>query len=78
MSSKTLHAVIQNGRYLVEESADPTLEGKRVTLQLVEAPEETDDEEREKLHAALKESIAQADAGELISQEELYARLGWK
>ena len=77
MSGKTLHALVQNGRYIVEEAADQSEEGKRVVLQLVEATDEMDDEERKKLRAHLLQSIAEADAGKVISQEELYAELGW-
>jgi hypothetical protein len=73
--SKTLLATIQNGRYIIEEPATDYPEGAQIRLVVDDG---MDDEEREKLNNALTKAVAQADAGELISKEELYAQLGWK
>jgi hypothetical protein len=73
--SKTLLATVQNGRFIIEEPATEYPEGAQLRLVVDDG---MDDEERERLNAALSHSVEQADAGELISKDELYAQLGWK
>lgn len=52
-------------------------EGAVVDLVAVggDALDELDDEEREALHAALAEGIAQADAGDTVDADEVLAQL---
>jgi hypothetical protein len=59
----TLKAVVRNGRYVIDEPA--TLpEGSEVELQLVDAGDDLDDEERAALHRALEIGHEQAQRGE--------------
>jgi hypothetical protein len=73
--SKTLLATVQNGRFVIAEPATEYPEGAQLRLVIDDG---MDDEERERLNEALEKSAAQADEGQLISKDELYAELGWK
>lgn len=64
-----LKAHVKGGRLLLDESTDPS-EGEVVELVPVEDVE-LDEEERERLDAALELSASQARAGQLIDADEV-------
>ena len=68
-----LKARVVNGRYVIDEPARLP-EGAEVELQLIDA-DDLDDEERDRLHAALEEAADDIDAGRVISAEESLRRL---
>jgi hypothetical protein len=74
-----LKAHVHNGRLVLDEPTDLP-EGEVVELVpldevLARGGDYLDDEERAELHRALEESIAQADAGQLIDADDVLAEL---
>ena len=74
-----LKAHVHNGRLVLDEPTDLP-EGEIVELVpldkvLARGGDYLDDEERAELHRALEESIAEADAGQLIDAEDVLAEL---
>ena len=69
-----IRAIVRNGRLLVDE---PTAlpEGTVLRLVLDDEGDNLDDAERALLHAAIREGLAEADAGQLVDADELLARL---
>jgi len=68
-----LKAQVRNGRLVLDEPTDLP-EGSEVELYVVDDGE-FDDEERERLHGSIRESIEQMKAGELIDADEALAEL---
>ena len=69
-----IRAIVRNGRLRVDE---PTAlpEGTVLRLVLDDEGDNLDDAERALLHAAIREGLAEADAGQLVDADELLARL---
>lgn len=67
-------AHVQNGRIVVDQPTDLP-DGTELYLVAVRAGDELDDEERAALHAALEEAERELDAGQVVSEQELWARL---
>lgn len=68
-----LKARVHNGRLVLDEPTDLP-EGEVVYLQPVDA-DDMSDEERDGLHASIRESLEQMNRGELIDADEALARL---
>jgi predicted transcriptional regulator len=70
---RALKAHVKQGHLVVDE---PTTmpEGTEAELVLV-AGDDLDDAERAALHASIEESEADFEAGRVVSEEELWARL---
>jgi hypothetical protein len=74
-----LRAKVHNGRLVLDEPTDLP-EGEVVELVpidevLANGGDHLDEEERQKLHESIRESIAQMQAGQLIDAEEALAEL---
>jgi hypothetical protein len=71
-----LKASVRNGRLILDEPTELP-EGAVVDLVAIggDNVDELDDDEREALHAALAEGIAQDDAGDTVDAEEVLAHL---
>ena len=70
-----LKARVHNGRLVLDEPTDLP-EGEIVELiPLAEVGAELDDQERERLHASLRESIEQMKAGNTLDGAEALAEL---
>ena len=67
-------AHVRNGRIVVDEPTDLP-DGTELYLLPIQDGDELDDEERAALHAAIEESETELDAGQVVSEEELWARL---
>lgn len=79
MRMQPLKAHVRNGRLVLDEPTDLP-EGETVVLVPLEGAavmdwDELDDEERERLHESLRESIRQMKAGETIDAAEAMAEL---
>ena len=79
MSMHALKARVRNGRLVLDEPTDLP-EGEIVELVpvndvLAHDQDDLDDEERERLHESLRESIRQMEAGELIDAADALAQL---
>jgi hypothetical protein len=79
MIMAALEARVRNGRLVLDEPTDLP-EGEVVELvpvneMLAYVHDDLDDEERERLHDSLRESVRQMRAGELIDAEEVFAEL---
>lgn len=70
---RRLKAHVRGGRLLLDEPTDLP-DGSEVQVEVVDL-DELDDEERAKLDAALAEAEAEFEAGEVVSEEELWATL---
>ena len=72
----SLKAVVRNGHLVLDEPTELP-EGAVVELVAVggDALDDLDDAERDALHAALAEGIAQDDAGDTVDADEVLARL---
>ena len=72
----SLRATVRNGHLVLDEPTELP-EGAVVDLVAVggDALDELDDEEREALHTALAEGIAQDDAGDTVDADEVLAHL---
>lgn len=69
-----IKAVVRNGKLEIDEPV--TLpEGTVLDLVVDDGGDDLDDAERALLHAALRESIAQAERGELIPAEDVFREL---
>ena len=74
-----MKAQVKNGRLVLDEPTDLP-EGREVELVpvddvLASGGDHLDDEERERLHDSLRESIEQMKAGQLIDADEALAQL---
>jgi hypothetical protein len=70
---RALKAHVKSGRLLLNEPTDLP-DGSQVELMPVDV-DELDDAERAALHASIEESEADFEAGRVVSEEELWARL---
>ncbi len=74
-----LRAHVHNGRLVLDEPTDlpegEVVELVRVDEVLAEEGDDLDDDEREQLHASLRESLRQARAGETIDAAEALAEI---
>jgi predicted transcriptional regulator len=72
----SLKANVRNGRLVLDEPTELP-EGAVVDLVAIggDALDDLDEEERQALHAALEEGIAQDDAGDTVDADEVLARL---
>ncbi len=73
LAMRALKAHVKGGRLVLDEPTNLP-EGAEVRVALVD-DDELDDAERAKLHAAIVASEAELDAGQGVSEEELWARL---
>ncbi|XXY52551.1 hypothetical protein WME91_15580 [Sorangium sp. So ce269] len=71
-----LKASVRDGRLILDEPTELP-EGALVDLVAIggDKLDELDDDEREALHAALAEGMAQDDAGDTVDAEEVLAHL---
>jgi hypothetical protein len=69
-----LHALVRNGRVVVDEPTDLP-DGSKVDLLLLDASADMGPEEQAALEASISRGLAQADRGELHSVDEVLARL---
>ena len=67
-------AHVRNGRIVVDQPTDLP-DGTELYLLPIQDGDELDDEERAALHAAIDEAENELDAGQVVSEEELWARL---
>lgn len=70
---RTFRAQVRNGRIVIDEPTDLP-EGTEVYLLPVD-DDELDDEERTALHSSIEEAEKELEAGLVVSEEELWARL---
>ncbi len=70
---KALKAHVRGGRLVLDEPTNLP-EGAEVRLALID-DDELDDAERAELHAAIVAAEAELDAGQAVSEDELWARL---
>ncbi len=70
---KALKAHVKAGRLLLDEPTDMP-DGAEVRVALVD-DDDLDDGERAKLHAAILAAEAELDAGQAVSEGELWSRL---
>lgn len=70
---KALKAQVRAGRLVLDEPTNLP-EGAEVRVALVD-DDELDDKERAELHAALLAAEAELDAGQAVSEADLWARL---
>ncbi len=67
-----LKARVRNGRLVLDEPTDLP-EGAEVQVAIID--DDLDDEDRAELHAAIKASEAELDDGQVVPEDELWARL---
>jgi len=72
-SMKALKAQVRGGRLVLDEPTNLP-EGAEVRVALVDG-DELDDKERAELHAALLAAEAELDAGQAVSEADLWARV---
>jgi len=70
---QALKARVKGGRLVLDEPTNLP-DGAEVHVALVDG-DDLDDEERAALHAAIEASEAELDAGEVVTDDELWARL---
>jgi len=70
---KALKAQVRAGRLVLDEPTNLP-EGAEVRVALVDG-DELDDKERAELHAALLAAEAELDAGQAVSEADLWARV---
>jgi hypothetical protein len=70
---RSLKAQVRGGRLVLDEPTNLP-EGAEVRVARVDA-DELDDQERAELHAALLAAEAELDAGQVVSEDDLWARL---
>lgn len=70
---KALKAHVRGGRLVLDEPTNLP-EGAEVRLAPID-DDELDDAERAELHAAIVAAEAELDAGQTVSEDELWARL---
>ena len=73
-SMQAFKAHVRNGRIVVDEPTDLP-DGTELYLLPIEDGDELDDQERAALHAAIEEAEKELDGGQVVSEEELWARL---
>jgi hypothetical protein len=69
-----LRARVQNGEIVLENPSTELPEGSEVRLTIVN-DDELDENERAKLDAALRRSLAQAQSGQLVDADEVIGAL---
>jgi hypothetical protein len=67
-------AHVENGRIVLDDPTDLP-EGTELYVLPIRDGDELDDEERAALHAAIEEAENELDAGQGLSEEDLWARL---
>ena len=67
-------AHVRNGRIVVDQPTDLP-DGTELYLVPIQDGDELDEDERAALHAAIEEGEHELDAGQVVSEEELWARL---
>jgi hypothetical protein len=74
---QALKAHVRSGRIVIDEPIDlpEGAELKVDSLQLADAGDELDSEERERLHRGLDEAIASVRAGRIVDGDEVIRRL---
>jgi len=65
---------VENGRIKLDEPTDLP-EGTELYLVPADGGDDLDDEERAALHASIEEAERELDAGQVATEEELWARL---
>jgi hypothetical protein len=73
IAMQALKAHVRGGRLVFDEPTNLP-EGAEVRVALVDV-DELDDEERARLHATIEAAEAELDAGQVASEDELWARL---
>ena len=73
LAMQALKAHVKGGRLVLDEPTNLP-DGAEVLVALVDG-DDLDDEERAALHAAIEASEAELDAGEVVTDDELWARL---
>ena len=71
--TRALKAHVRGGRLVLDEPTNLP-EGAEVRVALVDG-DDLDDAERAELHAAILAAEQELDAGQVVSEEELWARL---
>jgi hypothetical protein len=71
---RAFKAHVENGRIVVDEPTDLP-DGTELYVVPLREGDELDDDERAALHAAIVEAEGELDAGQVVSEEELWARL---
>jgi hypothetical protein len=71
---KAFRARVRNGRIVVDEPTDLP-DGTDVYLLPIRDGDDLDDENRAALAAAIEEAENELDAGQVVTEEELWARL---
>jgi hypothetical protein len=71
---QALKAHVHNGRLVLDEPTDLP-EGMEVPLRIDDDVDEMDEDERARLHEALRRSLAQAKAGKVVDADQVIARL---
>lgn len=79
IAMQALKAQVKGGRLVLDEPTDMP-EGEVIELvpldeALANGGDELDDEERARLHATIEAAEAELDAGQVGSEDELWARL---
>ena len=69
----TLKAIVQGGRAIIEDVGDYP-DGTELVISVV-ADDEMSDESRARLHAAIKQSIEECDAGLAVPAEVVLAEM---
>jgi hypothetical protein len=69
-----LRASVRNGHVVVDEPTDLP-EGAKVELLVLDASAEMDGSERAELEASIGRGLSEADRGQLITVEDVLARL---
>jgi hypothetical protein len=70
---RALKAHVRGGRLVLDEPTNLP-EGAEVRVALVDG-DELDDRERAELHAAIMAAEAELDAGQAVTEDDLWARL---
>ena len=73
LAMQALKAHVKGGRLVLDEPTNLP-DGAEVHVALVDG-DDLDDEERAALHAAIEASEAELDAGQAVTEDELWARL---
>ncbi len=71
---QALKARVENGRIKLDEPTDLP-EGTELFLVPANGSDDLDDQERAALHASIEEAEGELDAGQVVSEEVLWARL---
>lgn len=69
-----LKARVENGRLRLDEPTNLP-EGTVVPLEIAHDWDDLDEDERAALHAAIEEAERELDAGQVVTEEQLWARL---